>query len=214
MWRRKVEEILKPTVHGWGINDIPSTERCPFYAKWRGMIVRGYSEALKQKRPTYRGVYINDEWKYLSAFKDWMQHQLWEGLQLDKDILVIGNKEYGSKTCCFVPQYINKLLNINQNNTGKVLPLGVCIKVRTACAVNIYVAQCRVDGDKGRHIGRFPSAMLAHAAWQLAKANAIKCAVIKYRLEPSYRKDVEDALQLRAEMLQDDHANHRETFSL
>ena len=137
-----------------------------------------------------------------------------ERLQLDKDILVIGNKEYGSKTCCFVPQYINKLLNINQNNTGKVLPLGVCIKVRTACAVNIYVAQCRVDGDKGRHIGRFPSAMLAHAAWQLAKANAIKCAVIKYRLEPSYRKDVEDALQLRAEMLQDDHANHRETFSL
>ncbi len=212
-----MEEILKPTVFGWGIFDAGTTverDTCPFHRKWYGMVARGYSKLFKEKRPTYKLVSVNEQWKYFTNFMQWMKMQPWEGLDLDKDILVVGNKEYGPDTCCFVPQYINKLLNTRQNISGNVLPLGVCIKASTACAVNIYVAQCRVDGDKGRHLGRFPSSTLAHAAWQLAKASAIKCAVTKYRLEPSYRKDVEDALQLRAEMLRDDYANQRETFSL
>lgn len=200
-------------IYGVGVNDVPKSSRTPEFATWRAMLKRSCCEEYKDIRPTYNDKSCCEEWTYLSVFKVWMQNQAWQvGLHLDKDILVPGNKVYSPDTCAFVPQYINALFNINRG-ASRGLPIGV----RThdiSSSKNIYVAQCRKDGDSGRHVGRFETSEEAHAAWQLAKIDVIESTVLRYMLEPSYRQDVANAIYLRAEMLRDDHANHRETFSL
>lgn len=210
-----MNQPLEILVYGWGVYDGPPIKKndCLFYTKWYSVVERGYSPTFKAKTPTYETVTVNNEWRHFSNFKLWMDEQpAYVNMHLDKDILVMGNKEYGSDTCCFVPQYINKLLNTNRNSKINGLPLGVCIS--RGSTTNTYVAQCRIDGNKGRHIGTFSSTELAHRAWQLAKIVAIESAILKYMLEPCYRQDVANAIYLRAEMLRDDHANNRETFSL
>ena len=203
---------------GWGVNDADynvKTEPCPYHIRWRDMIRRGYSENYKTRNPTYEGTSVDMVWKYFTDFKSWMETQNWEGLQLDKDILVQGNKEYGPSTCAFVPAYLNTLLHSNKGLY--TLPLGVHRdwSLYLPTSVNIYSAQhCAFGTNRSGYLGNFPSAIEAHKAWQLAKANSLESAACVYKQEPSYRQDVANAIYLRAEMLRDDYANHRETFSL
>lgn len=35
---------------------------CPFYRQWKDMLARCYSDKLKSKFPTYKGVYCVEEW--------------------------------------------------------------------------------------------------------------------------------------------------------
>lgn len=203
---------------GWGVNDADynvKTEPCPYHIRWRDMIRRAYSEEYKTRNPTYEGTSVNVAWKHFTDFKAWMQTQNWEGLQLDKDILVQGNKEYGPSTCAFVPVYLNTLLHSKKGLY--TLPLGVHRdwSLYLPTSVNIYNAHhCAFGSKQSSYLGNFPSPSEAHKAWQLAKANSLESAVCVYKQEPCYRQDVANAIYLRAEMLRDDHANHRETFSL
>ncbi len=83
---------------------------CSFYRAWSGMLRRGYSAQYKEKHPTYKDVTVCKEWHLFSNFKKWMEEQPWEGMCLDKDLLVKGNKEYSPSTCAFVPNRVNTLL--------------------------------------------------------------------------------------------------------
>src|SRR3990172_2957602 len=84
--------------------------RCPFYRTWVGMLERGYSEKCKIKHPTYRDASVCKEWHLFSTFSRWMQQQDWEGNQLDKDLLIPGNKVYNQETCVFVSRQVNLFL--------------------------------------------------------------------------------------------------------
>ena len=55
-----------------------------------------------ERRPAYKDVVVRQEWLTFSNFKRWMEKQDWEGKQLDKDIIVLGNKVYSPETCAFV----------------------------------------------------------------------------------------------------------------
>lgn len=117
------------TVYGWGILDSPTIDqwtgdKCRIYSKWYDMIKRVKSERYLEKYPSYEGCSVSDEWKRSSDFKRWMSSQIWEGLELDKDILFPGNKVYSSKTCCFVPKYLNYLFLARDSCRGEY-PLGV-----------------------------------------------------------------------------------------
>lgn len=174
-----------PTVSGWGINDADykvfvrvgnKSVMCPFYRKWSAMIKRAYSKNTLSKRPVLEGTTVNIVWKYFSAFKSWMETQDWEGLEIDKDILIKGNKEYGPNTCCFVPNYINML--VSSNNKSLVgLPLGVTF---VSGYSDRYVA--RVQGEGKRYLGVFQDPLTAHQAWCMAKAVQIEAAIEKWRL--------------------------------
>ena len=83
---------------------------CPFYSRWQSMISRCYDERFHIKNPSYKGCSVCEEWKTLSNFKKWMEQQNWQGKQLDKDILVPENKEYGPRTCIFVSRQLNCIL--------------------------------------------------------------------------------------------------------
>ena len=214
--------MAKTLFYGWGVNDADyqvwannGIPRCPYFRRWHSMVERGYSRKFKDKNYTYEMSTVNSEWQYFSVFKSWMESQIWLGTELDKDVLVMGNKEYGSAACAFVPPYINKILNTSRPVKGTSLPLGVSIKDPRNSGINIYTGQCRpYDGIGSRYLGRFETAGLAHSAWQVAKAVAIENAIEAYRTAECFRQDVSESLYSRVEMLRDDHANHRETFSL
>ncbi len=106
----------KRKVFGVGINDIKEPSKSPYYQRWYSMLRRCYSKLTVAYAPTYSGCYVYQDWLKISNFKSWMLQQDWEGKQLDKDILVIGNKEYHPDKCVFVDSCINSLVLVSGNN--------------------------------------------------------------------------------------------------
>ena len=67
---------------------------------WRGMMHRCYGA---EYRPAYEGVTVCAEWHNFQAFAEWYEvNGGGKGLQLDKDIKVVGNKVYGPDRCMIV----------------------------------------------------------------------------------------------------------------
>ena len=124
--------------YGVGINDLKDDPsyitlkkingkevwRCPFYRRWKQMLFRCYSKKSLQKSPSYQGCSVCEEWKTFSNFMAWMKTQSWEGKQLDKDILIPGNKVYSPETCVFLSQKVNNLI-LNGESVRGDLPIGV-----------------------------------------------------------------------------------------
>ena len=120
-------------IYGVGINDAdykvsPHVNgvkiRCKFYQKWVAVLKRCYSKELHKRSPIYKGCSVCDEWIYFMNFKRWMEQQDWEGKELDKDLLVLGNKVYSPETCLFVDRDVNLFITENKSNKGE-WPLGV-----------------------------------------------------------------------------------------
>lgn len=97
---------------------------CPFYKTWLHMMERAYSTNFKAKRLTYKDVSVCEEWLTFSNFKAWMEQQDWEGKELDKDILVVGNKVYSPDACCFVTRVVNMFVVESKASRG-IWPIGV-----------------------------------------------------------------------------------------
>lgn len=157
-------------VYGVGFNDAGYAVQpkvngkqvtCPFYSRWQNMLERCYSEKFLARYPTYVGCQVAEEWKTFSVFRDWMVLQDWENKQLDKDILVFGNKIYGPDNCVFVTKSVNNFIIENNANRGKY-PIGVYWdKGRKK-----FYAQCNNPfTKKTEYIGRFNCPNEAHAAW-------------------------------------------------
>lgn len=215
--------------YGVGINDTGLTTekllngvvtRCPFYVKWRSMIERGYSKKLKDKYPNYTDVGVIEPWHKLSNFKYWMQNQVWEGLELDKDILVKGNKIYGPDVCCFVPLRLNTCIALGSGGKTKY-PFGVTKKSNFKNMINghsrpyIAVISTTLNGKNGRrNVGYSDTAFGAHKIWQLEKANAIEETVVWYATQNCFRTDVADALTARVWQLRLENSLGIETVSL
>lgn len=83
---------------------------CRFYARWVDMINRCYSEKVHATKPSYKECTVCESWRTFSNFKRWMEQQDFEGKQLDKDIIVPGNKIYSPSTCAFVSKELNSVL--------------------------------------------------------------------------------------------------------
>ncbi|PHS02450.1 MAG: hypothetical protein COA78_21250 [Blastopirellula sp.] len=155
------EYIVKPIINGKQLC-------CPYYAKWKDMIVRCYSEKEQKRYPTYIGCTVCGEWLFFSKFKAWMINQDWQDKQLDKDLLVQGNKLYSPETCLFISSAINKLL-INRKASRGIHSQGVDFNRRA----NQYRARVRVNG-KSKHLGFFDTDNEAFNSYKVAKYEIIK----------------------------------------
>jgi len=171
VWMRKL-------IHGIGVNDAPymtqpkingKTAFCTFYTIWRSMIQRCYSEKCLVKHPAYIGCTVIEEWHSFMKFRRWMKSQDWKGKELDKDILIIGNKIYSPETCIFVSSQINTLLIYNQENKGGY-PAGVSLSDR---GKKKFQAECQINGKK-KYLGRFETIEEASEVYKAAKSNEIK----------------------------------------
>lgn len=165
-------------LYGVGINDADYLTRehlkidgkwkvewcCPYYRVWSNMLQRCYSETYHKKFPTYVGCTIAEEWKTFSNFKSWMEVQDWKDKQLDKDLLVEGNKGYGPNTCVFVTGAVNLFMTDCGATRGN-LPIGVSRNGGN------YMARCRNPFTKKReYLGTFSCPEGAYLAWKARKA--------------------------------------------
>lgn len=99
------------------------------YNAWSNMINRCYNPKVHKKRPTYIDCSVHPEWHNFQNFARWYNENLCdaqgEKIEIDKDILIKGNKVYGPGTCCLAPTRINLMFVKKDFNRG-ILPIGVC----------------------------------------------------------------------------------------
>lgn len=152
--------VTSPTVDGSVLWD-------PAYTAWVGMLRRSYDPKFHEKQPTYAGVTVCKEWKSFSAFRVWWLDNYREGCRLDKDMLSVGNREYGPDVCVYIPQSLNAFTADCGSSRGE-FPIGVHIHKQTGK----YRAKCRNQiTDKTHHLGLFNTPEAAYSAW------------LKYKLE-------------------------------
>lgn len=215
-------------VYGKGINDSSTpcqkfkwengrpvlVWRCPYYELWTGILYRCYSNQFHKRQPTYRDCEIERDWLTFSVFKDWVLkqslHDQWlkgEGnLQLDKDILVEGNKNYTQETCVFIPKYVNTALAYSKNGG---LPMGVT-KRSTRKG---YEVGCNFEG-KRKYLGTREDALSAHALWQEQKINNLQSVIEEYSKSEFFDGRVVEALKKRVDRITKELQNGEETTYL
>ena len=146
------------------------------YVLWQSMLQRCYSDAYKKKYQTYEGCEVSDNFKSYEYFYEWCQNQIGFGVegngnpfQLDKDLLVKGNKVYSEYSCVFLPQEINSLLVKCTASRGKHL-----IGVSWNNASKAFVAMVRKNKRKSEHLGSFKTELEAFNAYKQAKESFVK----------------------------------------
>lgn len=152
---------------------------CPLHKAWQDMIRRCYSAKAHARRPTYVGCSVSPEWHSLMAFRSWMIVQPWEGMELDKDILIPGNKVYSPETCIFVSTALNSFMTD-------------CSAVRGDCPVGVswhkqkgkYQAYCRNPfSAKFEHLGYFTDPLQGHEVWRKRK-HELACMYADQQTDP------------------------------
>ena len=176
-----VKDCYAPSVYGVGItgtkyqptiNGVITKE----YELWQSMLKRCYNSTYKKKHPTYEGCEVSDKFKSYEYFYEWCNKQIGfdnEGngnpFQLDKDLLIKGNKVYSETTCVFIPSEINLLLINNTASRGEHL-IGVCWSKTNKA----FIAQVNKNKGKSEHLGFFNTELEAFNAYKTAKESFVK----------------------------------------
>ena len=191
----KMSIAKRKPLFGVGVNDVhymttPMVNGAmlwdPAYRAWASMMQRAYGQKYHEKYPTYIGVTVCNEWHSFSAFRAWWLSSYREGHELDKDLLVPGNREYGPDVCIYVPRWLNAFTTDSGASRGE-LPIGVSLHKPTGK----YHSQCSSPITGKRHrLGRFNTPEEAHNAWlnyKLALADQLKPQIdeIDQRIYPN-----------------------------
>ena len=199
-----VKDPYSPSVYDVGISGTkyPSTINGTLtkeYDLWNGMLRRCYSDALKKKYQTYEGCEVSDNFKRYEYFYEWCHNQIGfgnEGFELDKDLLVKGNKVYSEDTCVFIPREINLLLIKCDASRGEHL-IGVCRHKKD----NAFVAHVGKSKGKREYLGFFKTEIEAFNAYKVAKEAFVKEQADKWKsqIDPracnalmNYEVDIDD----------------------
>lgn len=185
----EVRNVMLPVVFGvgfTGIGNYSKTKDKKAYSTWASMLNRCYSPKVHAKRPTYIDCSVTPEWHNFQNFAVWFYENYKEGLHLDKDILVQGNKVYAPEKCMFVTKEINNLLLDSTSRRGEY-------KRGVTKYQNRYKAQYNDSNKKKTHIGMFTTEQEAHEAYieykyalikQVAdkQTEPLKSSLLKWRL--------------------------------
>ena len=179
-----VKDPYAPSVCGVGVsgNKYPITVngvKTKEYELWYNMLKRCYSDTYQKKYQTYEGCEVSDNFKSYEYFYEWCNQQIGfgnKGFDLDKDLLVKGNKVYSEHSCVFLPTDVNKVLIKSDKIRGEHL-IGVCWhKVRKA-----FMAQVGRGKGKQEHLGYYKTEIEAFNAYKTAKESFIKEQAEKWK---------------------------------
>ena len=150
--------ITTPRVNGVKLWD-------PAYLAWVGMLERAYSERYHAEKPTYSDITVCSTWHSFRAFRAWWLSNYREGDNLDKDLLVVGNREYSPDACIYVPIWLNTF-TVDRGACRGDFPIGVSIHKQTGK----YQSRCSnpIAGNRC-FLGYFNTPEAAHAAWLKCK---------------------------------------------
>lgn len=146
------------------------------YKKWIMMLKRSFDEDYKKKHPTYKDVTCCKEWLLYSNFDRWYNENYYdienERMELDKDILIKGNKTYSPDTCVFVPHNINILFVKNDSNRNSV--------IGTFKVNNKYISSISKK-SKREYLGRYDTIEEAFNSYKTEKEKYIKQVANEYK---------------------------------
>lgn len=180
----KVRNVYDKSVYGIGylgegsyktnMTDINGKHKqTPQYKTWHGMMKRCYNEKYLKKFPTYVECIVCEEWLNFQNFAKWYDQNYYtiEGqkMELDKDILMKGNKVYSPETCIFVPKSINYLF-IKCNARRGDTPIGMYYNKE----INKYTANCSNGQMKTINLGSYNTVEQAFKAYKEFKEKLIK----------------------------------------
>ena len=183
-----VKDRYSPSVFGVGVvgTKYPISEggrNAKEYTLWQSMLERCYSEKYQKKQPTYEGCEVSDNFKSFEYFYEWCYKQIGfdndgngNPFQLDKDLLIKGNKVYSENSCVFIPREINSLLTKRTALRGEHL-IGVCWSNTNKA----FMAQVRKNKGKSEHLGFFNTEIEAFNAYKVAKESFIKEQAEKWK---------------------------------
>ena len=180
----KVKDPCVPSVYGVGVIGTKYTSKVngaltKEYVLWNNMLSRCYSDSYKKRYQTYDGCEVSDKFKSYEYFYEWCNKQVGfgvEGFELDKDLLIKGNKVYSEDSCVFIPSEINQLLTKNTASRGKYL-IGVC----WCNTKKAFVAQVSKSKGKREHLGFFKTELEAFNAYKVAKEAFVKEQAGKFK---------------------------------
>jgi hypothetical protein len=121
--------------------------------------------SVQTASPSYVGCAMHSDFSDFQKFVEWHRAQAgygMEGYDVDKDLLVVGNKIYGPDTCVLLPRDLNRFL---VQMPPKDLPQGVRICPRDGR----YLVEIRNCG-KSTFVGRFDDLSKATSAYREKKA--------------------------------------------
>ena len=146
------------------------------YDTWYNMLQRCYDEKYQKKYPTYIGCEASENFHNFQNFAEWYENNYYEiegeRMDLDKDILVKGNKIYSPDTCVFVPQTINKLFTKRQNDRGESV-IGTSPK-NGKYRVRCYMINLETGKSKCEHLGLFDTQEKGFEIYKYYKEKNIK----------------------------------------
>ena len=179
-----IKDPYVPLVYGVGVSGIkyPSKlngRNTKEYDLWHSMLERCYSDTYKKKYPTYEDCKCSDNFKSYEYFYEWCHNQIGFGVsdfELDKDLLVKGNKIYSENICVFIPSEINSLLTKRTASRGNHL-----IGVHWSKTNKAFRA--RVNKNKGcsEHLGYFKTEIEAFKAYKKTKEAFVKEQANKWK---------------------------------
>lgn len=175
---------MKPTVYGVAYNDVREhglTNK--YHSSWEANIKRIYSVGwITQYKPSYMLATCSDDYLYQSNYVKFREANYYtyispvsgkeEKPDLDKDILLEGNKHYSFELVVYVPQFVKQAMTEKEHHSK--LPLGVT-KLKDSYKMTITKFGTTVSNSG------FNTAHEAHRAWQVEKVEYLIAVAEKYK---------------------------------
>ena len=155
------------------------------YSTWHDVLRRCYDKKYQDKKPTYIGCTVCEEWHNFQNFAQWYEENYYEvneeEMHLDKDILVKGNKFYSPSTCIFVPKQINTLF-VNCTRKRGDYPIGVSW-IKRDKEFRVYCSIYDVISNKSNNIylGHYQDVNEAFQCYKQFKEKYIKKIADEYK---------------------------------
>lgn len=173
--RGSIKNPFNPTTYGIGYIGVGryvswcNGTQDPVYRVWQRMLERCYDRRRQLKQPAYAGCSVDKVWHNFQNFAHWYCNNpdYNKGYELDKDILVVGNKIYSPSRCCLVPKEINNLFR--QFNIGETKMQGV----------TKHYHKFKVK-FQNKHIGSFDTLDKASLAYRTARQEYASSILIQY----------------------------------
>ena len=152
-----------------------------YFNVWSKMIQRCYDSETQNKHPSYKGCKVAEDWHNFQNFAKWYDENYYEvnseRMELDKDILIKGNKTYSKKNCIIVPKNINILFSNRKADRGEY-PIGVSYhkgKFQATCNNPFNVK------NEGSYLGIYNTPLEAFKIYKQTKEKYIRQIALVYK---------------------------------
>lgn len=149
------------------------------YRVWNAIFQRCYNPTVQVKQPQYIGCTVDERWWNFQNFASWYCNSGYVNLNydIDKDLLIRGNRVYSPDVCLMLPREINSAIANRFSDNG--LPNGV------SATNGKYVARASFGG-KARNFGTYETTLEASMAYNKARQQHLLNIAEKWRnhIEP------------------------------